>query len=263
MAHADILDVPPQYAEREVRVSLELKTRLRAEAADHGFEFFGVVDAAKLAAVPFPPNRRLAVPGGSLPEPKRRSVMGMHIWDVMQNAVVTSVLPDGAIPFDDVPGSQYYNMYYEITEARAHRFAEAVRDAGYKAAVTHYQAVVRLQPENVIALNNLAWAAGQLGDPKALDYAQRALRIAPESPLVLDTIGVLLVSSGDTSKGLEYLTRAVALVPDRNDIRLNYAKALVKAGKKDEARKELTQLAAVSQDFSGKAEIPALLKQVQ
>ena len=139
----------------------------------------------------------------------------------------------------------------------------ALRARDYKAAVAHYQIVVTQQPGNVIALNNLAWAAGQLGDPKALDYAQRALQIAPESPLVLDTIGVLLVSSGDANKGLEYLKRAVALVPDRNDIRLNYAKALVKTGKKDEARKELTQLAEVSQDFSGKAEIPALLKQVQ
>lgn len=139
----------------------------------------------------------------------------------------------------------------------------ALRARDYKVAVAHYQIVVTQQPGNVIALNNLAWAAGQLGDPKALDYAQRALQIAPESPLVLDTIGVLLVSSGDANKGLEYLKRAVALVPDRNDIRLNYAKALVKTGKKDEARKELTQLAEVSQDFSGKAEIPALLKQVQ
>ena len=73
----------------------------------------------------------------------------------------------------------------------------------------------------------------------------------------------LLVSSGDANKGLEYLARAVALAPDRNDIRLNYAKALVKAGKKDEARKELTQLGAVTQDFSGKSEVPALLKQLQ
>jgi putative PEP-CTERM system TPR-repeat lipoprotein len=152
------------------------------------------------------------------------------------------------------PNDAVYRMYLAEQELRARDF---------KAAVAHYQAVVVQQPDNVVALNNLAWAAGQLSDPKALGYAERALRIAPDSPLVLDTIGVLLVSSGDANKGLEYLSRAVALAPDRNDIRMNYAKALVKAGKKDEARKELTQLGAVSQDFSGKSEIPALLKQVQ
>ncbi len=115
-----------------------LKEAWRAAAADHGFEFFGVVSAEELAKVPFPPNRCLDVPEGFLEGARSVIVMGMHIWDPMQNAVVTSVLPDGAIPFDDVPGSQYYNMYYEITEARAHRFSETVRDAGYRTAVTHF-----------------------------------------------------------------------------------------------------------------------------
>src|SRR5271157_3115098 len=96
----------------------------RTEAATHGFEFFGVVDADGLAEVPFPPNRCLDVPRGFLPGARSVLVLGMHIWDPLQNAVVTSVLSDGAIPFDDVPGSQYYNLYYEITEARAHRFAD-------------------------------------------------------------------------------------------------------------------------------------------
>ena len=68
------------------------------------------------------------------------------------------------------PNDTTYRMYLAEHELRARDF---------KAAVTHYQAVVTQQPENVVALNNLAWAAGQLGDPKALDYAQRALRIAP------------------------------------------------------------------------------------
>ena len=139
---------------------------------------------------------------------------------------------------------------------------QALRSRDFKGAIAYYQVVVTQQPENVAALNNLAWAAGQLGDPKALGYAQRALKLAPDSPLVLDTIGVLLVSSGDANKGLEYLTRAVALAPERHDIRLNYAKALLKTGKNDQARTELKQLEGAAQDFSGKAEIPALLKQL-
>jgi putative PEP-CTERM system TPR-repeat lipoprotein len=154
----------------------------------------------------------------------------------------------------DHPNDTAYRMY--LAE-------QALRSRDFKGAVTHYQVVVTQQPENVAALNNLAWAAGQLGDPKALGYAERALKNAPDSPLVLDTMGVLLVTSGDANRGLEYLTRAVTLAPDRNDIRLNYAKALMKAGKSEHARKELTQLEGVPQEFSGKAEIPALLKQLQ
>jgi cellulose synthase operon protein C len=139
---------------------------------------------------------------------------------------------------------------------------QSLRARDYKSAVSYYQLVVKEQPDNVAALNNLAWAAGQLGDPKAIGYAERALKLAPDSPLVLDTMGVLVTASGDASRGVEYLTRAVTLAPDRPDIRFNYAKALMKAGKTEHARKELTQLQAVEQDFSGKSEIAGLLKQL-
>jgi putative PEP-CTERM system TPR-repeat lipoprotein len=139
---------------------------------------------------------------------------------------------------------------------------QALRAKDYKAAVGYYQVVVREQPENVAALNNLAWAAGQVGDPKAVAYAEQALKLAPDSPLVLDTVGVLVAASGDANRGVEYLARAVTLAPDRPDIRFNYAKALMKAGKTEQARKELTQLQAVEQDFSGKSEVAGLLKQL-
>lgn len=143
-----------------------------------------------------------------------------------------------------------------------HYLAEhALRTGDLKEAVTHYQLLVSQQPNNPLALNNLAWVAGQLGDPKALGYAERALKLAPDNPAILDTTGVLLTAKGDVAKGLEYLTRAVTLAPDRHDIRLNYAKALLKAGRTEEARKELVKLQAVSQDFAGKSEIAALLKQ--
>jgi putative PEP-CTERM system TPR-repeat lipoprotein len=138
---------------------------------------------------------------------------------------------------------------------------QALRGRDFKLAATQYQAVLAKQPDNVTALNNLAWALGQLGDPNALGYAERALKLAPESPLVLDTVGVLYTSRGDPAKGAEYLTRAVALAPQRHDIRLNYAKALLKAGRTDDARKELEQLQKVGQDFPGKSEVAVLLKQ--
>ncbi len=100
---------------------------------------------------------------------------------------------------------------------------------------------------------------GATGDPKALGVAERALKLAPDSSAVLDTLGGLLVAKGDTAKGLEYIARATQLAPERHDIRLNYAKALLKAGKTEDARKELTQLQSVS-DFPGKSEVADLLK---
>lgn len=137
-------------------MSQELKEKWRAEALSHDFEFFGVVDAAELAKVPFPPHRCLDTPYGFLPEAKSVIVLGIHAWDPLFNAVITSVLPDRAIPFNDVPGSQYYNFYYELIEARAHRFSQAIRDAGYKAVVTHF-----VHEKATATLAGLGWIGKQ------------------------------------------------------------------------------------------------------
>jgi putative PEP-CTERM system TPR-repeat lipoprotein len=129
-----------------------------------------------------------------------------------------------------------------------------------KAAYTHYLAAVAIQPGNALTLNNLAGIAGELGDPKALGYAERAVKLAPNDAAVLDTYGMLLVGQGNFDKAMPVLERARQLAPARNDLRLNYAKALIKAGRKDAARSELETLAKVSEKFAGKDEVAGLLK---
>ena len=133
-------------------MSQELKEKWRAEALSHGFEFFGVVNAAELAKVPFPPHRGLDTPYGFLPGAKSVIVLGMHDWDPLFDATISSVIPDDVNPDDDIPGHQYYNFYYEITESRAHRFSQAIRDAGYKAEVTH-----GLHEKAAATLAGLSW----------------------------------------------------------------------------------------------------------
>ena len=109
----------------------------------------------------------------------------------------------------------------------------------YKSAARHYQAVIAQQPNNAIALNNLAWIAGELGDPKALAYAEKANAMAPNSPHILDTLGTIFMKKGNVSQGVDKLQKAAQLAPNRLEIRLNLAKAQVTAGNKDAARKEL------------------------
>src|SRR4030095_13337115 len=115
----------------------------------------------------------------------------------------------------------------------------ALSKKDYAAAAKQYKAVLELEPGDALALNNLAWVAGELKDPKALEYAERAAKLAPGSPQVLDTLGTLQVEKGDTAQGVDSLRKAVALAPDESNIRLNLARALVKAGQKDAAKKEL------------------------
>lgn len=129
-----------------------------------------------------------------------------------------------------------------------------------KAAATRYKAVIAIQPDNVIALNNLAWVGGELGDPQAIAYAERAYRLAPQNAQVSDTLGSLLVKKGDVEKGLEYQARAVQLVPAGASLRLNYARSLSKAGKKDLARKELETIQSMPAPPTVKAQAADMLK---
>jgi cellulose synthase operon protein C len=136
----------------------------------------------------------------------------------------------------------------------------ALRQKNYKTAMGLYQEIIAIAPANVIALNNLAWAAGELGDARALDYAERALKLAPNSASILDTVGVLHVKRGDAKKGITYIEQARAAEPTRADIHLSYAKALIALGQKDAARKELEALSQRQEAFAGKDGIAELLK---
>ena len=128
----------------------------------------------------------------------------------------------------------------------------ALRKQDYKSAARHYQAMVAQQPDNVIFLNNLAWVSGELGDAKAMSYAEKAFALAPTNPAILDTLGTLLVKKGDLTQGLDKLQQAAQLAPNQSAIRLHLAKALIKGGDKAAARKELDALAEASSQSADK-----------
>lgn len=69
----------------------------------------------------------------------------------------------------------------------------------------------------------------------------RRRSLAPDNPAILDTLGVIQVDRGQTDKGLGHPQRAVSLAPELA-LRLNLAKSYARAGRKDEARKELDAL---------------------
>lgn len=130
----------------------------------------------------------------------------------------------------------------------------------YGAAVTQYRAMLAAAPNNPALLNNLAWSLGQMRDPKAVGYAEQANKLAPNQPAIMDTLGTLLMENGETQRSLDLLAKAVSLAPKAAEIRLNYAKALLKAGKKPDAKQELEILAKLGDNFPAHTEVTALLK---
>lgn len=124
---------------------------------------------------------------------------------------------------------------------RTYLAERSLAEQKYDQAVQQYRQMLEFAPKNPMLLNNLAWALGKLNDKGALDVAKQALALAPNSPVVLDTYGTLLLDNGDAAKGVENLRKAVSLGPKLPQLRLNLAKGLAKTGDKEGARKELEE----------------------
>ncbi|PYI87186.1 MAG: hypothetical protein DME26_06960 [Verrucomicrobia bacterium] len=106
----------------------------------------------------------------------------------------------------------------------------ALSQGKFAAAESHYLAVVGLQPDNPVALNNLAWVTQRLSKPGALAYAEKATALQPNQPAFMDTLAMILGNKGELNNALEIEKKAVALQPDQPGVRLNLAKLYIKAG---------------------------------
>lgn len=127
-------------------------------------------------------------------------------------------------------------------------------------AQRYYDRLIVEQPENALALNNLAWVAGQLGRSDAIALAERANQSAPNQAPYMDTLAVLLSERNEHAKAVALQKKAVELKPDVPLFKLNLAKIHLKAGDKEAARPLLNDLSALGDKFAGQAEV-AKLKQ--
>jgi predicted Zn-dependent protease len=73
------------------------------------------------------------------------------------------------------------------------------------------------------------------------------------------TLGNVLAAAGEAEKGLQFLGRAAELAPEDTQIRLNFAKVLIKADRKAAARKELERLAKLDARLPAQQEAIKLL----
>jgi len=132
----------------------------------------------------------------------------------------------------------------------------------YPVAIEQFEAILKSNAKNAVALNNLAQAYAQVKDKRALATAEQADKLVPGHPAIMDTLGWILVEQGDVARGLPLLQKAAAAAADNGEIRYHYAAALSKSGDKAGARKELEQLLATGKTFPQADEARALLKQL-
>ncbi len=108
-----------------------------------------------------------------------------------------------------------------------------------------YQKIIELEPDNVVAINNLAWimCEEQSKHQQALELAQRGLEKAPDYIDLIDTRGVAYYRLGEFNKAVQDLTRCVKLYPTETPSAVasyfHLGRALASLGQKDEAIKNL------------------------
>jgi Tfp pilus assembly protein PilF len=142
--------------------------------------------------------------------------------------------------------------------------AEAALQQGERSrAINEYRAVLERQPNDPVALNNLAWLYHEAGDSRALELARRAAKAAPQAPGVLDTLGWILVEQGKVSEGLEHLAKAISGPKVDPEVRYHYAAALAKAGRGAESRPQLEQALSGGHKFPSRAAAEQLLTQLR
>ncbi len=123
-----------------------------------------------------------------------------------------------------------------------------------------YRQVIARQPGNVPALNNLAYVLASQKKPGAVALAEQALKLAPKSAAVMDTLAMALAAEQQLPRALEVQKQAVAAAPAASNFRLQLAKLLIQSGDKRNARSELSALAALGNKFPNQAEVSALIK---
>jgi tetratricopeptide (TPR) repeat protein len=144
--------------------------------------------------------------------------------------------------------------------------------------IREYRQALQNDPDNPIALNNLAWRLAETGDlENGLTMAQKAVNTAPGQGDFRDTYGWIAYRLSKQEEGagnseraasllktaVEELRRASQLSPYNPSIRYRTGLALLESGDKTKALDQLRWAVRIGENFPEKAEAQKLIEQTQ
>jgi tetratricopeptide (TPR) repeat protein len=127
-----------------------------------------------------------------------------------------------------------------------------------------YEAVIKFDPENPIALNNLAYMYAEEGRDldQALTYAQRAKQRMPSNDDVADTLSWIYIKKNLNDNAITILKELVAKNPKKAVYHYHLGVALFQKGEKSAARQSLQTALTLKPDKDDAAKIKELLAKV-
>ena len=117
-------------------------------------------------------------------------------------------------------------------------------------AAEQYEQVLKAFPSNIDALNNLAWIYTEQHDPKALALAEKAYKLAPGAPGIMDTYGWALIAHDQPKVALPILEKAAKAAPNTLTIQYHLAVAQARSGDQAGARATLGALLKSKDNFN-------------
>lgn len=155
---------------------------------------------------------------------------------------------------------EWAKAHPEDLNARAFLAGQLALAGQTSRAIGLYESLLKENPNHVLALNELAllYQAGK--DGRARTTAEHLLKLAPNNPAVLDTVGWIFAQQGLLPQALPLLKTAAARAPRLPTVHYHYGAALAKAGNGTEARKVLEAALATNVPFDEKEAAASLLK---
>jgi putative PEP-CTERM system TPR-repeat lipoprotein len=119
------------------------------------------------------------------------------------------------------------------------------------------------EPSNLVALNNLAWLLTEKDPGQANQFAQRAMKIAPNAPSVMDTAGWIAWQLKQGPAALSLLERARAGAPADPEIAYHLSVVLAASKRGPEAKKILASTLANNKAFDDRPKAELLSAQLK
>ena len=128
----------------------------------------------------------------------------------------------------------------------------------------YHEASSKLDPNNALALNNLAYLMSETnGDLDiALTYATHAKQRLPEHTEINDTLGWIYLKKNLTDQALDTFRNLVTKAPKNPTFHYHYAMALMQKGDRESAKKECLTALSDNPNKPLDAEIRQLMAKV-
>jgi TonB family protein len=129
-------------------------------------------------------------------------------------------------------------------------------------AEAEYKEILQLEPDNAMALNNLAygWLERNFNLQEAVQMIERAVTIAPDNDAYLDSLGWAYFKLGRLADAEKYLTRAASINKTSAELREHLGDVYYKQGRIDLAKETWQKAFSLAVEAEEKERLQVKLK---